>query len=110
MINAHRWVPGVAAAAVLCAGSAYAQDANSESLFISSALSSPLSSDAAGAEGVIFEAVPADGAAQKPQTSVPPVEHTGLETLAKDIIEDFKALPQRESTWVILGVGGAAAL
>src|SRR6202521_478863 len=44
------------------------------------------------------------------QNTVPPVEHTGLETLAKDIINDFKAFPQRESTWVILGVGGAAAL
>jgi len=42
--------------------------------------------------------------------AVPPVEHTGLETLAKDIVKDFKAFPQRESTWVILGVGGAAAL
>jgi PAP2 superfamily len=42
--------------------------------------------------------------------AVPPVEHTGLGTLAKDIVKDFKAFPQRESTWVILGVGGAAAL
>jgi hypothetical protein len=42
--------------------------------------------------------------------AVPPVEHTGLETLAKDIVNDFKAFPQRESTWIILGVGGAAAL
>ena len=43
------------------------------------------------------------------QNTVPPVDHTGLETLVKDIIADFKAFPQRESTWVILGVGGAAA-
>src|SRR5712691_4935061 len=37
----------------------------------------------------------------------PPAEHTGLETLVKDLISDFKAFPRRESTWVILGVGGA---
>ena len=53
--------------------------------------------------------------AQEPDAGVskdqpPPVEHTGLETLVKDILADFKAFPQRESTWVILGVGGAAAL
>jgi len=38
------------------------------------------------------------------------VEHTGLETLVKDIVADFKAFPRRESTWVILGIGGAAAV
>jgi hypothetical protein len=38
------------------------------------------------------------------------VEHTGLGTLVKDIVADFKAFPRRESTWVILGLGGAAAL
>jgi len=42
--------------------------------------------------------------------AVPAVEHSGLATLAKDIVKDFKAFPQRESTWVILGAGGAAAL
>lgn len=40
----------------------------------------------------------------------PPVEHTGLATLVKDIFSDFKALPRRESTWVILGVGAGTAL
>ena len=44
------------------------------------------------------------------QESPPPVEHTGLQTLVRDIVSDFKAFPQRESTWVILGLGGAAAL
>jgi membrane-associated phospholipid phosphatase len=44
------------------------------------------------------------------QNTPPPVEHTGLETLVTDILADFKAFPRRESTWVILGVGGAAAL
>jgi membrane-associated phospholipid phosphatase len=50
----------------------------------------------------------ATGAAQP--EAPPPVEHTGLETLVKDIVADFKAFPRRESTWVILGIGGAAAV
>jgi hypothetical protein len=41
--------------------------------------------------------------------SVPPVEHTGLTTLARDTYRDFLAFPQRESTWVILGIGGGLA-
>jgi membrane-associated phospholipid phosphatase len=45
-----------------------------------------------------------------PQDVPPPVEHTGLKTLVKDIVADFEMFPRRESTWVILGVGGAAAL
>jgi len=45
------------------------------------------------------------------QQNVPPVvEHTGFDTLVKDILADFKAFPRRESTWVILGIGGGAAL
>jgi hypothetical protein len=51
---------------------------------------------------------PDSAAAQ--QNLPPPVEHTGLKTLGKDIVADFKAFPRRESTWVILGVGGVAAL
>jgi len=43
------------------------------------------------------------------QNSVPPVEHTGLATLARDTWNDFKEFPRRKSTWVILGVGGALA-
>jgi membrane-associated phospholipid phosphatase len=43
--------------------------------------------------------------AQKP----PQPEHTGLAALAVETLNDFKAFPKRESTWVILGVGGALA-
>src|SRR5712692_7364546 len=50
------------------------------------------------------------GEAKKSEEKPPTPEHTGLETLVTDILSDFKALPRRESTWVILGVGGAAAL
>jgi len=44
------------------------------------------------------------------QNKVPPVEHTGLATLVRDVYHDFAAFPLRESTWIILGVGGGLAL
>jgi membrane-associated phospholipid phosphatase len=45
------------------------------------------------------------------QTTAPPAkpEHTGLAALVTETWGDFKAYPQRESTWVILGVGGVLA-
>jgi membrane-associated phospholipid phosphatase len=52
---------------------------------------------------------PPPSAATTSQNSVPPVEHTGLATLARDTVNDFKAFPTRKSTWIILGVGGALA-
>ena len=51
----------------------------------------------------VFESAPQ-------QNLPPPVAHTGLKTLAKDIVSDLNAFPRRESTWVILGIGGVAAL
>jgi membrane-associated phospholipid phosphatase len=46
------------------------------------------------------------------QNATPPASpaHTGFAALAHETWNDFKAFPRRESTWVILGVGGAAAL
>lgn len=46
------------------------------------------------------------------QTAAPPAPptHTGFGALAHETWNDFKAFPRRESTWVILAVGGAAAL
>lgn len=35
--------------------------------------------------------------------------HTGFKALVFETGSDFKAYPQRQSTWVILGIGGAAA-
>ena len=46
--------------------------------------------------------------AQQAQTPPEP-EHTGLAAIVYKTAADFKAFPRRESTWVILGVGGAAA-
>jgi membrane-associated phospholipid phosphatase len=45
------------------------------------------------------------------QNAAPPPEpeHTGFRALFSATVSDFKAFPQRESTWVILGIGGAAA-
>jgi hypothetical protein len=45
-------------------------------------------------------------AAQKP----PEPHHTGFKALVFETASDFRALPRRKSTWVILGIGGAAAL
>jgi PAP2 superfamily len=45
------------------------------------------------------------------QTQKPPEpQHTGFKALARDTASDFAAFPRRRSTWVILGIGGAAAL
>lgn len=40
----------------------------------------------------------------------PEPEHTGLAALLFTTVDDFKAFPQRKSTWVILGVGAGVAL
>ena len=43
-------------------------------------------------------------------TQAPVHVRTGWSTLAKDAARDFLAFPQRKSTWVMLGIGAAAAL
>jgi membrane-associated phospholipid phosphatase len=42
--------------------------------------------------------------------SAPQHPHTGWSTLFKDSVHDFVAFPQRKSTWVLLWIGGTAAL
>jgi PAP2 superfamily len=59
---------------------------------------------------VVAEATPTEVVIVAQPSAPPPVEHTGLRTLVKDVVGDFNAFPRRESTWVILGLGGAAAL
>lgn len=58
------------------------------------------------------ETVEESAAAAFGQAATPPAQpaHTGFAALAHETWNDFKAFPRRESTWVILGVGGAAAL
>jgi len=44
------------------------------------------------------------------QNKAPQHTHTGWSTLFKDSVGDFVAFPRRRSTWVLVGIGGAAAL
>ena len=45
----------------------------------------------------------------KPAPPNPEPEHTGLAAVVYKTGADFNAFPRRKSTWVILGIGGAAA-
>ena len=54
----------------------------------------------------------ADAPAWLQQQNAPPPpqpEHTGLAAIVYKTAADFNAFPRRKSTWVILGIGGAAA-
>jgi len=55
--------------------------------------------------GPLASAVLQAAQAQKP----PEPEHTGFKALVFETAKDFNAYPRRQSTWVILGIGGAAA-
>lgn len=50
-----------------------------------------------------------DAAAVQKVDIHPTPAHTGWATLVKDTAQDFVAFPKRKSTWVLLGVGAAAA-
>ena len=50
-----------------------------------------------------------DSLGQQPTEQHPKPAHTGFGALIFETASDFKAFPQRRSTWVILGIGGAAA-
>jgi len=61
--------------------------------------------------GLIFVVgIPTVRAQEQSATPPAPPAHTGFAALAHETWNDFKAFPRRESTWVILGAGGAAAL
>lgn len=61
-------------------------------------------------EGVLEPtADPGVPALQQPAQTPPPPAHTGLAALMHETGADFRAFPRRRSTWVILGIGGAAA-
>ena len=57
-------------------------------------------------------ALPTLSLAQEAAKAQPPPEpqHTGFSALLRSTGSDFVAFPKRKSTWVILGIGGAAAL
>ena len=44
-----------------------------------------------------------------PSTTFPMPQHTGVSTLFRDTVLDYATFPRRESTWWILGIGGALA-
>ena len=60
---------------------------------------------------VFASALGTDASAELQPTAAPPAEpqHTGFKALVVETGRDFKAFPRRRSTWVILGIGGAAA-
>jgi hypothetical protein len=58
-------------------------------------------------QGPSDEATPT--AIRRIQESPPVPQGTGFRSLLKDSGKDFLAFPRRRSTWVILGIGGAAA-
>jgi membrane-associated phospholipid phosphatase len=100
MTSRHARVPYFIAVALLLAAPVAAQEEETASAV--AAVAGPVR------DALLLESAPRPSLAQ--QETPPPVAHTGLETLAKDILSDFKAFPQRKSTWVILALGGAAAL
>lgn len=57
----------------------------------------------------IGDARPSALSPQQPAATHPPPQHTGFKALLFETGADFKAFPRRRSTWVILGVGAAAA-
>jgi len=63
-------------------------------------------------EGLILVRLPVDANAltgQPPAQTPPKPQHTGFAALLYETGADFRAFPHRQSTWVILGIGGAAA-
>jgi membrane-associated phospholipid phosphatase len=63
----------------------------------------------AGAQ-IVFDIAPGEqDASQQPPAPHPQPAHTGFKALVFESGNDFKAFPRRKSTWVILGIGGAAA-
>jgi membrane-associated phospholipid phosphatase len=65
---------------------------------------------AADDEALAFDPVRLRDSLQTPPAAAhPEPKHTGFKALVFETGSDFKAFPRRRSTWVILGIGGAAA-
>jgi hypothetical protein len=60
---------------------------------------------------MLMSTAPAPAPIEQGATAPPPPqpEHTGIAKLIPATASDFAAFPKRKSTWVILGIGGAAA-
>jgi len=59
---------------------------------------------------LIGSLVLARGAAAQSHDTAPKHGSTGWSAIFKDTAHDFKTFPTRPSTWVLLGIGGAAAI
>jgi membrane-associated phospholipid phosphatase len=75
-----------------------------------SASAQPSAASTAFQSDSLARAVETVASRQAPAATPPGPEHTGIAALIYTTGADFKAFPMRTSTWVILGVGGAAAL
>src|SRR5437763_17214467 len=100
-----RLISSLAALALLVGLPAHAraQDAGQPQPLPSIAASSPAAGATEGPVMAANAAAPADQVVgdKKPDDVHPLPPHTGFATLVKDTVGDFKAWPQRESTWVI---------
>jgi len=99
-------------ALIILPGFCYAQQPSEvASALIGRAFDEIVASDLAASSSTAAETVsatdvlPAQGAAAHPTPA-----HTGWAALGHDVWSDFKALPRRPSTWVILGIGAGSAL
>ena len=89
----------VVAALAVSAAPAWAQTTDADGNSSVTAVSAPAQADDAKQD-------------ERPKDPAPPPPHgsTGWASLIKDSAGDFIAFPRRHSTWVLLGVGTAAAL
>lgn len=92
----------------------YAQQPAQEvsSALIGHAFSTVVAGDLAASSNAPASAVIAlpDAVPAQKEEPHPTPAHTGWATLGRDLWSDFKAFPQRPSTWVILGIGTGSAL
>lgn len=79
-------------------------------LLISLVITLSLGATNASAQASPASQPPSIGAPDQGSEAHPTPAHTGWATLAKDTGHDFLAFPRRKSTWVLLGLGAAAAL
>lgn len=70
----------------------------------------PSSTEPAEPTGTTGTTSPSQSPTSPIQNTTPPLpQHTGLSTLFRDTVLDYATFPRRESTWVILAVGGGLA-
>ncbi|HEY3157321.1 MAG TPA: phosphatase PAP2 family protein [Vicinamibacterales bacterium] len=111
MRTRHVLLPAVLAL-ILLPAFAHAQQPppDMSSALIGRAFNTVVASDLAASSTPAAEAVALPDVLPPPAEAHPTPEHTGWAALGRDLWSDFKALPRRPSTWVILGIGAGSAL